>query len=122
MVLTRLNLWIAVCNGMSVEMQDCRRLFLGLPVHFWVASFSQMLFRGSHKRVLVFNCTSGRSGPAFLSAIFNKITLQLKLHGSQEAPETYFDDVIFCTNVTYADGAFKGGQQSIFHGQAWYSI
>ncbi|KAF9019256.1 FolC bifunctional protein [Hymenopellis radicata] len=77
------------------------------------AGLSTALPRGSHKRALVFNCTSGRSGPAFLSAVFNKIALQLKLHGSQETPETYFDDVIFCTNVTYADGAFKGDLTSL---------
>ena len=34
---------------------------------------------------------------------------QLQLHGSEEALGTPFDAAIFCTNITYADGHFKGG-------------
>ncbi|KAK0242590.1 Mur ligase [Armillaria nabsnona] len=60
------------------------------------------------KRILVFNCTSGRSGSSFLSAMYAKLSAQLQLHQSPETPERYFDEVIFCTNVTYADGCFKG--------------
>ncbi|KAG5648933.1 hypothetical protein DXG03_000282 [Asterophora parasitica] len=59
-------------------------------------------------RVLVFNCTSGRSGPAFLGSIVNKLSEQLKLHKTDEVTASFFDHVIFCTNVTYADGHFKG--------------
>ncbi|KAK0498610.1 Mur ligase [Armillaria luteobubalina] len=60
------------------------------------------------KRILVFNCTSGRSGSSFLSAMYAKLSAQLQLHQSLETPGRYFDEVIFCTNVTYADGGFKG--------------
>jgi hypothetical protein len=34
---------------------------------------------------------------------------QLKLQKSEEVPSTFFDTVIFCTNITYMDGNFKGG-------------
>ena len=34
---------------------------------------------------------------------------QLKKHGRTEDVATLFDQVIFCANVTYADGNFKGG-------------
>ncbi|KAF5388454.1 hypothetical protein D9615_000534 [Tricholomella constricta] len=76
----------------------------------WFASPNVGLRPGHPKptRILVFNCTSGRSGPAFLGSICNKISAQLKLHNADEPLESFFDHVIFCTNVTYADGHFKG--------------
>jgi folylpolyglutamate synthase len=69
------------------------------------------MFRVSRKenRILVFNCTSGRSGPSFLGSVHSMVSAQLKLHKWPETPELFFDHVIFCTNVTYADGHFKGG-------------
>ncbi|KAJ3573349.1 hypothetical protein NP233_g2487 [Leucocoprinus birnbaumii] len=60
------------------------------------------------KRVIVFNCTSGRSGQTFLGTIYDKIKAWANKSGGQ--PDTFFDHVIFCTNVTYADGHFKGGE------------
>ncbi|KAJ6628771.1 FolC bifunctional protein [Mycena sp. CBHHK59/15] len=64
--------------------------------------------RQSTSRILVFNCTSGRSGSTFLHSIYSHTTAQLELHGSDESISSFFDHVIFCTNVTYADGGFKG--------------
>jgi len=58
-------------------------------------------------RVLIFNCTSGRSGSTFLQSIHSHITTRLILFNSDEAASSFFDHVIFCTNVTYADGGFK---------------
>lgn len=57
------------------------------------------------KRVLIFNCTSGRSASALLEAL-----LKGGESRSQSASElgSTFDHVIFCTNVTYVDGGFKG--------------
>ncbi|KAL0949395.1 hypothetical protein HGRIS_009459 [Hohenbuehelia grisea] len=65
---------------------------------------------GSKKptRVLIFNCTSGRSGDSFLGAMLAKAAAQLQLHGHSETAEAFFDHAIFCANVTYADGGFKG--------------
>lgn len=60
-------------------------------------------------RVLVFNCTSGRSGKAFLSTMFTTVAAQLATYPPQSAITDLFDRVIFSTNVTYADGQFKGG-------------
>lgn len=59
-------------------------------------------------RVLIFNCTSGRSGPAFLGAILDKTRELLLRQGREEKAEEFFGHVIFCSNVTYADGHFKG--------------
>jgi len=58
-------------------------------------------------RILIFNCTSGRSGDDFLGTIRNKLTDQLRIHCREDQPEYFFDQVIFCTNVTYAEGHFK---------------
>jgi folylpolyglutamate synthase len=60
------------------------------------------------KRILVFNCTSGRSGRTFLETIYAKIAAWAKRN--RHEPSQFFDHVIFCTNVTYADGHFKGGK------------
>lgn len=68
-------------------------------------------------RVLIFNCTHGRSGHSFLSAVFANITAQLKQLGSVEDPATFFDHAIFCTNVTYKDGGSKGGEHSCWLGR-----
>jgi len=70
----------------------------------------------SPTRVLVFNCTKGRSGSEFLGTILQHISQQLRLYGNQQLQDAegtlphngFFDHVIFCTNVTYADGSFKG--------------
>ncbi len=64
---------------------------------------------GERPRVLIFNCTSGRTGNAFLAAMLTRATEQLRKHGRSEEAGALFDQVIFCTNVTYADGHFKGG-------------
>ncbi|KAJ7904662.1 Mur ligase [Mycena olivaceomarginata] len=58
-------------------------------------------------RILIFNCTNGRSGSTFLGSIQSHIAAQLKLFNSDEIASSFFDHVIFCTNVTYADGGFK---------------
>lgn len=42
-----------------------------------------------------------------------KAATQLQLYQSNEVSDELFDHVIFCTNVTYADGGFKGGTSSL---------
>jgi folylpolyglutamate synthase len=37
----------------------------------------------------------------------------LKLYDRAEEPGFFFNHVVFCTNVTYADGHFKGGTSSL---------
>lgn len=41
--------------------------------------------------------------------MLTKATAQLQKYQSNETSDQFFDHVIFCTNVTYADGGFKGG-------------
>ena len=42
--------------------------------------------------------------------MLKKTTEWLEVHKSKETSSVFFDTVIFCTNVTYADGHFKGGK------------
>ncbi|KAM0749236.1 FolC bifunctional protein [Meredithblackwellia eburnea MCA 4105] len=53
-------------------------------------------FKGvsKRKRALIFNCTSGRSGPTLLGALLDAI--------AGEGAD--FEKVIFCTNTTYSSG------------------
>ncbi|KAF8450542.1 Mur ligase [Boletus edulis BED1] len=64
-------------------------------------------------RVLIFNCTSGRSAEVFLRTIFNELETQLSIFKSPEETIRFFDQVIFCSNVTYSDGHFKGDLTSV---------
>jgi len=65
------------------------------------------------KRILIFNCTSGRSSQTFLKTIDGKIAAWAKERG--QSSSGFFDHVVFCTNVTYADGRFKDGEsESVF--------
>ncbi|EED79325.1 predicted protein [Postia placenta Mad-698-R] len=45
---------------------------------------------------------------SLLSVMLEKIALQLQLHGRDDDPHKLFEHVVFCTNVTYSDGGFKG--------------
>lgn len=71
-------------------------------------------------RFLIFNCTKGRSGLNLISVILDKTKELLLQHDSEEKVESFFDTVIFCSNVTYADGHFKGGE--LVNGSSWFDI
>jgi hypothetical protein len=90
-------------------------------VSFHLLSLKKSMFIGWHLqetdttlfryplRVLIFNCTGSRSGANFLAVIKESII-------SLGRDSAFFDHVIFCANVTYADGNFKGGAwQSTFN-------
>jgi len=65
-------------------------------------------------RILVFNCTKGRSASLFIRSIASTISRQLENHGMKgQLDECLFSRVIFCTNTTYADGGFKKDLLSI---------
>lgn len=58
--------------------------------------------------VLIFNCSGGRAGETLLRAMLEAGAKQSR--GSVVDLGMAFDSVVFCTNVTYADGHFKGGE------------
>lgn len=67
--------------------------------------------RTKHVRVLVMNCTHDRNGQSFLTSILSKAKAMLLQAGETDiTAENFFDHVFFTTNVTYADGGFKGGK------------
>lgn len=82
-------------------------------VYYLFTIIGTNLLLSSHpKRILIFNCTSGRSAVAFINTLLENIAAQLEKHGLTSILADHpglFDAVIFCTNVTYADGHFKGG-------------
>jgi len=58
--------------------------------------------------VLIFNCSGGRAGESLLGSL-----LEAGARSSGSSQETLgaaFDSVVFCTNVTYTSGGFKGGK------------
>ncbi|KJA30166.1 hypothetical protein HYPSUDRAFT_32268 [Hypholoma sublateritium FD-334 SS-4] len=74
-----------------------------------LSTFPETTTTKSYTRFLIFNCTSGRSGESFLMKVKDTIRSQLWVHNRDaEDVSTFFDHVMFCTNVTYADGHFKG--------------
>lgn len=97
---------------------------LNLRVYFVfnLTEFANVFNSGDTIRVLVFNCTSGRSGASFLSSMHSTISTQLDLHRRTETSESFFTHVIFCTNVTYADGHFKGGMCCAYLLSTDYSV
>ncbi|KAI6136074.1 Mur ligase [Pisolithus sp. B1] len=71
-------------------------------------------------RVLIFNCTKGRSGLDLLGTMLEETQKLLLQYGSTEHVENFFQQVIFCNNVTYADGHFKGAQHEL--ADAWVQL
>jgi len=75
-----------------------------------LTSCGQWAWREAQPNVLIFNCSGGRAGEVLLKALLEA--------GAQTAGSTsedlgrQFDTIIFCTNVTYTDGNFKGGKLS----------
>jgi len=78
----------------------------------WYADVGVGLRPAKTLRILIFNCTNGRSGQTLLGAFLSTAASQLKklqrAHVEPTLKDGFFDYVIFCTNVTYTDGHFKG--------------
>ena len=48
------------------------------------------------------------------------IVNQLQLNGRSEDVQSFFDHVIFCTNITYANGGYKSGMFPVNHSSNSY--
>lgn len=75
------------------SIQLCVRWYLGE-----VATSSQ-------PRVLLFNCTNGRSGLLLLQTLMDELEVRM----TKDDARVYFTRIIFCTNNTYADGGSASG-------------
>ncbi|KIY49346.1 FolC bifunctional protein [Fistulina hepatica ATCC 64428] len=74
----------------------------------WFVSAEGARPNDSKTRVLIFNCTSGRSGPKFLGTMLETAVAEYQRLNYTQDPRAMFEHVIFCTNVTYSSGTFKG--------------
>ncbi|KAF8624125.1 hypothetical protein AX15_006032 [Amanita polypyramis BW_CC] len=82
----------------------------------WFASRDVGLFNpdeSNGSRALIFNCTQGRSGASLLKIILETVSKQLSTFEENGSSDTFFDHVVFCTNITYADGHSKGDLKAI---------
>lgn len=61
--------------------------------------------------VLIFNCSGGRAGETLLGALLDAGAKTGRKTREQLGMD--FQRVIFCTNVTYTSGGFKGGKWSL---------
>ncbi|TIB82768.1 FolC bifunctional protein [Wallemia mellicola] len=57
----------------------------------------------NNKRYLIFNCTNGRSAHTLLSTMLHTFS---SVAGESVNISTFFEKVIFCTNITYISGNF----------------
>jgi folylpolyglutamate synthase len=65
---------------------------------------------GKKPDVLIFNCSGGRAAESLLGSLLDA---GAKVSGKTlEELGAGFEEVVFCTNVTFADGNFKGGKSS----------
>ncbi|KAK4687830.1 folylpolyglutamate synthase, partial [Tremellales sp. Uapishka_1] len=66
-------------------------------------SCGEWIFAGETlPNTLIFNCSGGRSGETLMKALLESTGEKAEVVGKR------FETVIFCTNVTYSDGGFKG--------------
>lgn len=61
------------------------------------------------KKVLIFNCTSGRNARELLGALVHAIRGDATTSDVGKETKPAFDQVVFCTNITYSSGASTGG-------------
>ncbi|KAK1923947.1 putative tetrahydrofolylpolyglutamate synthase [Papiliotrema laurentii] len=61
--------------------------------------------------VLIFNCSGGRAGETLLGSLLDAGAKTSGAAGREALGKT-FDTIIFCTNVTYTSGSFKGDLSS----------
>lgn len=69
----------------------------------------------SADRVLIFNCTSGRSGLSLLGALTSSLSssdASKPTTTNKQQQQQPFKHVIFCTNTTFASGSSKGGEHA----------
>ena len=105
----RLTKWPGRCQ--SVEQDGINWLLDGAHTIESLKSCGEWAWDGKSPNVLIFNCSGGRAGQVLLGALLDA--------GATTSGKTKaelgegFDTVIFCTNVTYTSGGFKGGMSSI---------
>ncbi len=98
--------WPGRCQ--SINKGDTTWLLDGAHTTESLRSCGEWAWKEGKPNVLIFNCSGGRAGETLLGSLMEA--------GSKASGQTSeelgkgFDTVIFCTNVTYTSGGFKGGE------------
>lgn len=74
-------------------------------IQFCVRWYLNEVLSSNEPRVLIFNCTNGRSGHTLLHTLKEELEQIIP----KESVPTFFSRVYFCTNNTYADGGSASG-------------
>ena len=81
-------------------------------LQFCVQWFVEQVAKRGGRRVLIFNCTNGRSAATLLQALLEhlehdvpRLAAQGSAAGPYAAGRSFFDEVLFCTNNTFANGS-----------------
>lgn len=100
--------WPGRCQLVNDPNGHTRWLLDGAHTTESLTSCGQWAFTGDKQpSVLIFNCSGGRAAETLLGSLLDAGS---KACGkSLEDLGSGFEEVVFCTNVTYADGNFKGG-------------
>ena len=98
--------WPGRCQ--KIEHEGVRWMLDGAHTVESLTSCGQWAWAEGTPKTLIFNCSGGRAGESLLGALLAA--------GSETTGQSVqklgegFEQVIFCTNVTYTSGEFKGGE------------
>ena len=98
--------WPGRCQ--KVDQGDMTWMLDGAHTTESLASCGEWAWAEGRPDVLLFNCSGGRAGESLLGAMLDAGARMAGL--SREELGKGFNTVVFCTNVTYTSGDFKGGE------------
>lgn len=105
--------WPGRCQLVSDANGQTRWLLDGAHTTESLTSCGQWAFNTSEDKspsVLIFNCSGGRAAESLLGSLLDA---GAKVRGKTvQELGSEFEEVVFCTNVTYANGNFKGGKST----------
>lgn len=101
-----LTKWPGRCQ--RVERGEVTWLLDGAHTTESLRSCGEWAWAESKPNVLIFNCSGGRAGESLLGSLLEAGAKERGV--SREELGKEFGTVVFCTNVTYTSGGFKGGE------------
>ena len=101
-----LTKWPGRCQ--RVERGEVTWLLDGAHTTESLRSCGEWAWAEGKPNVLIFNCSGGRAGESLLGSLLEAGAKERGV--SREELGKEFGTVVFCTNVTYTSGGFKGGE------------
>ena len=103
--------WPGRCQIVPDANGQTRWLLDGAHTTESLTSCGQWAFtKDKSPEVLIFNCSGGRAAESLLGSLLDA---GAKVRGKTvQELGSGFEEVVFCTNVTYANGNFKGGKST----------